>query len=82
LRITIETNFGQFAAYLNTSGEIVIYEGDNTCSVAVIEPLIKRQSVLDLSTDGITKAVRTWLENNHSRLEIECVTVRLVPPGR
>jgi hypothetical protein len=77
----IETNLGQFAAYLNTTGQIVIYEGDDTCSVAVIEPLIKRQSVLDLSTDGITKAVRTWLENNHSRLEIECVTIRLASPG-
>lgn len=82
MKLLIETNAGTFAAYLNSTGEIVIYEGEDETSVATIDPLVKRRPTLDLSTDGITHAVRSWLEKNYERLEVESVVVHLVPPGR
>lgn len=82
MKVLIETNAGTFAAYLNSSGEIVIYTGDDDTSVATIAPLIKRKPNLDVSTDGIANAVRGWLESNYERLEVESVVVHLVPPGR
>lgn len=82
MKLLIETNAGTFAAYLNSSGEISIYEGDDSTSIAVIAPLTKRKAALDVSTDGVTKAVRTWLESNHDRLEIETITAHLTPLDR
>lgn len=79
MRLIIETSAGTFAAFLNSNGEIVVYEGDEEASVAVLDPLVKRRSVLDTSTDGVAKAVRTWLENNYERLVVESVVVHLVP---
>lgn len=82
MKLLIETNAGTFAAYLNTSGEIVLYQGEEEEAVATVAPVIKRRPTLDLSTDGVTQAVRAWLENEYDRLEVESVVVYLVPPGR
>lgn len=82
MKIIIETNAGTFAAYLTGAGDIVLYEGENEAAVATIAPLVKRRPTLDLSTDGVTTAVRDWLESTYERLDIESVIVYLVPPGR
>lgn len=82
MKLIIETNAGTFAAYLTSTGEIVLYGGDDDTALATISPLVKRRPTLDLSTDGVTTAVRGWLENSYDRLDIESVVVYLVPPGR
>lgn len=82
VKIIIKTNTGTFAAYLTSTGSISIYEGDQSEVAAIIEPGVKRKAVPDLSTDGIAHAVRSWLETTHDRIEIERVTVHLVPSGR
>lgn len=82
MKLVIETNAGTFSAYLTTTGDIVLYEGDDDAAVATIAPLVKRRPTLDLSTDGVTDAVRVWLESTYDRLDIESVVVYLVPPGR
>ena len=82
MMILIETNMGVFAAYLNSQSEIVIYEGDDEVPVTSVPPLIKRGPVLDVSTDGVATAARSWLERNYDRLEVTKVIARLVPPGR
>ena len=82
MKILIASNAGTFAAYLNSTGEISIYEGDDTTAIAVIPPMTKRQAVMDVSTDGVTKAVRYWLESNHERLEIESIIAHLIPLDR
>jgi hypothetical protein len=82
MKLIIETNAGTFAAYLTSTGDITLYQGDDEVSVATIEPLIKRRPTYDVSTDGVTSAVRGWLETNYDRLDIESVVVYLVPPGR
>ena len=82
MKIIIETNAGTFAAYLTGAGDIVLYEGEDEAAVATIAPLVKRRPTLDLSTDGVTTAVRGWLESTYERLDIESVIVYLVPPGR
>ena len=78
-KLIIDTNIGTFAAYTRTSGEISIYQGDDNAVAATIEPFIKRKAALDLSSDGIYQRVRDWLETNHDRIEIERVTVHIVP---
>ena len=82
MRITFETNAGVFVAYLNSQGMIVLYSSDDETPMAVIDPHWKRKPVLDLSADGVASAVRGWLEATVDRLEIECITARLTPPGR
>jgi len=82
MKLIIETNAGTFAAYLTGAGDIVLYQGDDEAAVATIAPLVKRRPTLDLSTDGVTTAVRDWLESTYDRLDIESVVVHLVPPGR
>ena len=82
MKIVIETNSGTFAAYLTSAGTISIYEGDESDVSAIIEPGVLRKTIPDLSTDGIAHAVRSWLETTHDRIEIERVTVHLVPSGR
>jgi len=82
MKLLIETNAGTFAAYLTSSGEIIIYQGEEEAPVASIDPLVKRRPTLDLSTDGVSQAVRVWLEKTYERLEVESVVVHLVPPGR
>lgn len=81
MKISIETNKGVFAAYLNSQSEIVIYEGDDEVPVTSVLPLIKRGSVLDVSTDGVATAARGWLEKNYDRLEIKRIVAHLLPPG-
>ena len=82
MKLLIETSAGTFAAYVNSAGDISIYEGDDDSSLAVIGPPLKRRATVDLSADAVANAVRVWLETNYERLEIESVIVRLVPPGR
>ena len=82
MKVLIETNKGLFAAYLTTQGEIAVYEGEDEVPVTFVPPLIKRGPVLDVSTDGVAKAVRGWLEKTYDRLEITTVIAHLVPPGR
>ncbi len=81
MKITFETNAGTFSAYLNATGDIVIYQADDETPVAVISPVVKRRAALDITADGIARAVRVWLEGNLARLEIQTVTARLTPPG-
>lgn len=80
MKVLIETNKGVFAAYLNANGEIVVYEGDDEVPVTSVPPLIKRGPVLDVSTDGVAKAVRGWLEQTYDRLEVKSIIAHLVPP--
>jgi hypothetical protein len=81
MNITFETNAGTFAAYLTSTGEIVIYEGEDETPVASITPIMKRRPLFDLTADGIAQAVRGWLEENYQRLEIETVIARLTSPN-
>ena len=80
MKVTFETNAGNFTAYLTVTGEIIIYEGEDETPVAAIAPIVKRRQALDLTADGIARAVRGWLEETHSRLEIESVIARLTSP--
>jgi hypothetical protein len=80
MKVTFETNAGTFTAYLTVTGEIVIYEGEDETPVATIAPIVKRRPALDLTADGIARAVHSWLEEQHNRLEIESVTARLNAP--
>jgi hypothetical protein len=82
MKITFETNAGVFVAYLSFQGEIILYASDDDTPLAVIEPHWKRKPVFDLSADGVVSAARSWLEASVERLEIECITARLTPPGR
>ena len=82
MKLTFETNAGLFVAYVNARGEILVYSSDLDTPVAVISPLWKRQPVLDLTAEGVATAVREWLEESIDRLEIECITARIKPPGR
>lgn len=81
MKIVIETNKGVFAAYLNAQGSIELYEGDDDVRVALVPPLLKRGPVLDISTDGVAKATRVWLEKNYDRLEVLRVIAHLTPLG-
>ena len=81
MKISIETNKGVFAAYLSSQGEIVIYEGEDEVPVTSVPPLIKRGPVLDVSTDGVATAARSWLEKHYDRLEIKRIVAHLLPPG-
>ena len=81
MKITFETNSGTFVAFLTADSQIVIYTGDDETPIAVIAPTVKRRPAIDISADGVARAVRNWLEANHARLEIESVMARLTPPG-
>ena len=82
MKVVIETNQGVFAGYLNSDGKIVVYAGDDETPVTSLAPDVKRAAVLDVSTDGVAKVLRVWLENEYDRLEIERVIAHLTPPGR
>jgi hypothetical protein len=82
MKIIIETNKGTFAAYLNSNGEIDVYEGEDDVPVVCVPPLLKRNPVLDTSTDGVANAVRQWLEKTYDRLEIKRIVAHLLPPSR
>ena len=81
MKVLVETNQGVFAAYLK-GNEIIVYEGDNETKVVSLTPGTKRSSVLDVSTDGVARVLRDWLETQYDRLEITRVTALLSPPGR
>ena len=78
-KLLIETNFGTFAAYHTPNDTITIYEGASDFAAATIEPKLKRKAEYDLSGEGMFQSVREWLETNHDRIEIERVTIHLVP---
>jgi hypothetical protein len=82
MKVVIETNQGVFSGYLNSDGKIVVYAGDDDTPVTSLTPNVKRAAVLDVSTDGVAKVLRVWLENEYDRLEIERVIAHLTPPGR
>jgi hypothetical protein len=82
MKVVIETNQGTFAAYLNSDDKIVVYAGDDDTPVTSLTPNVKRAAVLDVSTDGVAKALRDWLGNEYDRLEIQRVIAHLTPPGR
>jgi hypothetical protein len=81
MKILIETNAGLFAGYLTSAGEVILYEGDSESSVVTLPAMVKRRPVLDLSSEGVASVIRSWLENQYERLEIESITVHLFPPG-
>ena len=82
MKVVIETNQGTFAAYLNSDAKIVVYAGDDATPVTSLTPNVKRAAVLDVSTDGVAKVLRVWLESEYDRLEIQRVIAHLTPPGR
>jgi len=82
MKIMIETSIGLFLAYLTPRGEIAIYEGEDDIPVTSITPNLKRTAVLDVSTDGVANAARSWLEHTYNRLEVTCVIAQMVPPSR
>jgi hypothetical protein len=78
MKVFIESNMGVFAGYLNPAGEIVIFQGADDTAIARIAPVVKRQAVLDYSSDGVAKAVKGWLETEHERLEIVTLTITVI----
>lgn len=82
MKVVIETNQGTFAAYLHSDAKIVVYAGDDDTPLTSLTPNVKRAAVLDVSTDGVAKVLRVWLENEYDRLEIERVIAHLTPLGR
>lgn len=80
IQVTFFTNYGTFVGYLMSDGEIRIYENEDEVPVAAIQPLLRRKPVLDTSTDGVAGAMKAWLEQNYSRVAVECIRARISPP--
>jgi len=75
VKLVIRTSVGTFSVYQTSGDQLILYEGDGYNSSAVIDPIVRRRAVHDLSIDGIAKAAIDWLESNYSRVEVESVTV-------